>query len=335
MTAEQRFRNLLNFKKLDKPMVFGEIRQVEFINAMTGGDLRKADEEEAIWLTATAYVRAGVSLCRTLMLPKWGLHENNGENILWDGYLNWKPGGDRQLSYDKALEKLRIIAKSINDDQIIQAANETMNFRNKVQNIMGDQMHFMPYVNYGSLESIYHLVGLENFACIMVDDPGLIDDVMEAVFAACRLYTETTLKHYKGPAVHFGDDLGMKNTTIFSPTWLREHYFPKLKGLADCTKNLGAIFTFHSCGNVKALLDDFDLCGIKMLENLEWTSGMRLKETKEKVVLVMFYAAMRISIFTGLVHRIRYRWKQNGSWTKVAMGICCPVTFHKTRRLRI
>ena len=283
MTAEQKLVNLLKFNKLDSPFIFGELRNVEFINQMTGGDIRNApDDDTRMYLTVTAYVRAGITLTRSLMLPKWGLYGTGDNQVLWDGYLNWKPGGDRQYTYEEALEKMRCLTKSVPDEQIIQRANEQMDYLEKAQALMGNDMHFMPVVCYQGLEGIYHSIGIENFAYLMADDPELISETLEAAFAASNVYLDEIVKRYKGPAVHFGDDLGMKNTTIFSPEWLRKYYLPKLKNICNHAAGKGYAFSYHSCGNINSILDDLLDCGINLLDPLEWTSGMMLDEIKEK-----------------------------------------------------
>lgn len=277
MNAAERFRAVLNFEPTDRPVMFGELRHTGFIRHATGRDIRDAAGAEAqTELTVRAYAKAGITVLRSLMLPKWGLA---GETM-WDGYLNWKPGGDRQMSYGEALAHLRALAVPANLAQVTEAALLSNARREAVQALMGDDIHYMPNITHRNLEGLYHDVGLENFAYLMADEAALLDDVLEVSNLSQLAVIDATLHGFDGPAVHFCDDLGMKNTTLFAPEWLREHYFPRLKQLVARTEAHGVRFTFHSCGNVSAVLEDIMATGVTMLDGLEWTSGMRLTDTR-------------------------------------------------------
>ena len=282
MTAKQKLLTLLKGEKTDSPVVFGEIRHVDFINRITGGDIKAADDEEKLYLTVTAYVKAGVTICRSLMLPKWGLYKD----VVWDGYLNWKANGEQQYTYDESLKILRDMADKrgiFSSDAVIRKAEWLADYRKKAQKIMGDDMLYIPDITHFCLEGTYHTLGLTNFSYIMADDPKLVDAALEANFLSAQTIMEIMVKQDSSLLVHLADDLGMKNTTILPPDWLREFYFPKLKKLIGSAHAIGLKFFFHSCGNVNEVLEDIIDAGADMMEPLELTSGMNLKEVSARV----------------------------------------------------
>jgi len=289
MSVVKRINGLLNGDKPEHPFVFGELRNIDLINELTGGDLRNADEETQLYLTALGHVRAGVNMCRSLMLPKWGLHDEDGHEVMWDGYLNWKPLGEMQYSYDESLLIVRDMAKGKRPDDVAVMVEKHMEYRNKAQKVMGDDMFYMPHIGHAGLDEIYNVIGIENFSYILADDPELIDAALEAHYETACARRDIILKCYDGPVIYSGDDLGMKDTTLFNPQWLKEKYFPRLKKLINGVHEHGVSVFYHTCGNVNAVLDDLIDVGVDFLNAIEWLSGMRLtdvrEQTKDKIVL--------------------------------------------------
>jgi uroporphyrinogen decarboxylase len=72
----------------------------------------------------------------------------------------------------------------------------------------------------------------------------------------------------------------MKGRTMVSPHWMREHLFGRIKRVADAIHDGGKYFSFHSCGNVNAVVPDLIEAGIDALNPIEVTSGMDLAEVK-------------------------------------------------------
>ncbi len=278
LKAKERVILAFNHQETDRVPIYGETRNVGFIEAVTRKKLIGTPfEMEKI--TAQAYNTVGIDMIRSMMIPKWGLVKGELYDIQWDGYLNWKVGGDRALSLDEACEYLKRSADSPLESKelLLNRINEVK----RIQRILGEETLFVPQVSASCLEGLYHRMGLDNFSVIMYESPDLIDAALDTNMNKALAMTEMINDEYDGPVVHCSDDLGMKNTTIFSPSWLREHVFPKVKVVADKIKEGGKFFSFHSCGNVTTIVPDLIALGVDALNPLEITAGMDLAKMKE------------------------------------------------------
>ncbi len=57
-------------------------------------------------------------------------------------------------------------------------------------------------------------------------------------------------------AIQFGDDFGTQNELILSPRTWRSFFEPRYRALVKAAHQAGAKVFFHTCGNVRRLLDD-------------------------------------------------------------------------------
>lgn len=62
------------------------------------------------------------------------------------------------------------------------------------------------------------------------------------------------------------DDWGMQNTTFISPRAFRAFFKPMYKAIADRLHERGMALFLHSCGNTKALVEDFIEAGVDVLQ---------------------------------------------------------------------
>jgi len=278
MTANERVRLAFQHEEADRVPIYGECRNIPFIEAMAGRKLSGSQEEmEAI--TARAYARAGIDLIRRLLTPQWGIEKGDEFDIQWDGYLNWKVGGERRLSPDEAAETLRRRWLDGPGDPR-RAAVAVVDEVRRIQTILGEHTLFMPTGFSLGIEGMYHTIGIENFSILMYERPDLIDDVLESAMLRAVARAGVVNEIYDGPLLHGGDDLGMKGATLVSPAWLREHYFPRMKRIVAAAKSAGKLFSFHTCGNVTEVLPDLVDTGIDALNPLEVTAGMDLAQVK-------------------------------------------------------
>lgn len=108
----------------------------------------------------------------------------------------------------------------------------------------------------GPFEHASFLMGLESLCIIVYQDP----EFASALFAkigttlagiAQHLVQQDTLGAYR-----FGDDLGFKTATMFSPSMLREYVFPWQKRVVQVVHTGGRCFVLHSCGQLEMVMDD-------------------------------------------------------------------------------
>jgi len=281
MPLPARERVLLAFQhqEADRVPIYGEARNVGFIETVTGKKLQ-GSRENLERITIEAYARVGIDMIRRLMTPKWGTVKGERYDIQWDGYLNWKIGGEQALTLDEARELLKRNTDNGNNprDQALANIREV----DRIQALLGEHTLFVPMVPASCLTSLYHGIGIENFSIIMFEYPELIDAALEANMERAVQMTEVINNEHDGPVIHCCDDLGMKDSTIVSPKWMREHVFPRVKPVADKVKEGGKYFSFHSCGNVTEIVPDLIDIGIDALNPIEITAGMDLAEMKKK-----------------------------------------------------
>ncbi|HAU38820.1 MAG TPA: hypothetical protein DCX07_14030 [Phycisphaerales bacterium] len=287
LTAKERVVLAFQHREADRVPLYAEARNIGFIERITGKKLQ-GSKEAMERITADAYGTVGIDLMRTLMTPRWGIEKGPSHDVQYDGYLKWKVGGEQALTLAEAQEYLKRRAESGQDphDRAVEMIREV----ERVQAILGNRTLFMPIVPASCLESIYHSIGIENFAFIMCDCPELLDAALQRNMEQTIQMVEVINNIYDGPVIHCCDDLGMKNTTIVSPQWLREHVFPSMKAVVDKIKEGGKYFSFHSCGNVTAIVPDLIDVGIDALDPIEITAGMDLAELKrdygDRLVLI-------------------------------------------------
>jgi uroporphyrinogen decarboxylase len=112
----------------------------------------------------------------------------------------------------------------------------------------------------GVFEWTTWLMGLVPFSFALVDQPDLVDAVIQKVGNIIYSVVEDLMDEPQVGGIFMGDDLGHASGTMISPQVLREKFFPETKRIVDLTHHAGKIFCLHTCGNVTAVMDD--LCGL-------------------------------------------------------------------------
>jgi hypothetical protein len=150
-----------------------------------------------------------------------------------------------------------------------------------VQATIGDTVNLLSQQGTG-LDDIRHLVGMELFAYLQADDPGIISELLETVtehnVAVCHAIADTRLS----PAVLTYGDIACKQRLLHSPAWLRAEFFPRLKHINDAWHEHGFTCLFHSDGYLMDVMDDLIAAGIDGLNPIETVAGMDLVEVKQK-----------------------------------------------------
>ncbi|OIN96505.1 hypothetical protein AUJ66_05985 [Candidatus Desantisbacteria bacterium CG1_02_38_46] len=86
--------------------------------------------------------------------------------------------------------------------------------------------------------------------------------------------------HFDGAFMY--DDMGYRNTSLFSPKCYREEIFPSDKMLCDYFHEQRMPVILHSCGNVKVLIPHLIEAGFDCLQPLEVKAGMDVRELKKE-----------------------------------------------------
>lgn len=130
-----------------------------------------------------------------------------------------------------------------------------------------------PYGLYcGSmLGHIRDVVGLENLSYLMVDDPELLNEMIEIVADLCYRNVETILNIYSDfDFGHFWEDICFKNGPLISPLFFDSKTGPHYKRITDLLSAYGIdIVTLDCDGKIDALIPTWVNNGVNTMFPIE------------------------------------------------------------------
>lgn len=132
----------------------------------------------------------------------------------------------------------------------------------------------------GPFTPSWFLFGFTNFSFLLYDDPGLIDEVMEATtnfyIQAAKMMADEGVD-----AIWFADDYGSNTGPLISPDSFKKHVIPQLRRLVKELEVKGIPVIMHSDGNLNSLLSDIVKTGINGYHPMERNAGMKIEELKK------------------------------------------------------
>ena len=105
-------------------------------------------------------------------------------------------------------------------------------------------------------EILSFLLGYESLCYAVVDDPALVDAILEKVGLFYVDFSRTLVDFACVPVLWGSDDLGFKTGTLMSPTFLREKILPWHTRSADIAHKKGKPYLLHSCGKIDDIMED-------------------------------------------------------------------------------
>ena len=133
----------------------------------------------------------------------------------------------------------------------------------------------------GPLTTLWLLMGYEAICYALYEDPSLIGEL-------CRISNEF-FKEAARLSVQAGcvgiwvsEDLGDSTRGFFRLEHYRKYLLPPFAELVEYVAGLGVPVLLHSCGHIKAYLDDLAQTKISAVHPLQRTAGMDLGEVKER-----------------------------------------------------
>lgn len=108
----------------------------------------------------------------------------------------------------------------------------------------------------GVLEMAQGLCGYEQLCLLLADDRSLIHDIFERIGILYECMYAGMARIEKVGALVISDDLGFKTQTLISPEDLREFVLPLHRRLAEIIHKHGKPCILHSCGNLRAVMED-------------------------------------------------------------------------------
>ena len=166
------------------------------------------------------------------------------------------------------------------------------NWRGKLmetQALIGDTVNLLAAQGVG-LDEVRARLGIELFAYLDADQPGLISEFLEAYTRYNITVCHAVADHSLSPLVLTYGDIACKGRLLHSPAYLRREFLPRLRRVNDAWHEHGIKCLFHSDGYLTDVIDDLIEAGIDGLHPIETVAGMDLKETKEKYGHKLFLA---------------------------------------------
>lgn len=145
------------------------------------------------------------------------------------------------------------------------------------------------------LTHAYHSIGHELFAYLLADQPGLIEEWLEALTRAELRRIDCIADPERMPLALTADDIAYKTAPMFSPEWLRAAFMPRLARLNDAWHERGVRCIFHSDGCLWSVLDDLVATGIDGLNPLEVLAGMTPRAVRERYPSLVLTGGIDVS----------------------------------------
>lgn len=117
-------------------------------------------------------------------------------------------------------------------------------------------MKFIAYGPGGVLENVIELVGYENLCYMIIDDPGLVQEIADAVGSRLVKYYEICAQYDAVGALISNDDWGFNSQTMLSTGDMRKYIIPWHKKIAETIHASGKPAILHSCGRLDEVMDD-------------------------------------------------------------------------------
>jgi uroporphyrinogen decarboxylase len=131
-------------------------------------------------------------------------------------------------------------------------------------------------------QMVWMLMGFDAFSYKLIDEPGLIEAMMDKIFKIVLAELDDALSRDIVGAVWYGDDIALKDRLFVSPEFLRRSFFPRLKIIGDACKRKGIPFMYHTDGDVSEVIDDIINAGVTTLHPID-PLGMDIYQFKNNV----------------------------------------------------
>ncbi len=117
-------------------------------------------------------------------------------------------------------------------------------------------MKFIGFGPGGVLENLIALMGFDNLCFMLVDDPELAQDVVDAIGSRLVRHYQMLSQFDTIGAMISNDDWGFKTQTMLSPAQMRKYIIPWHREIVKTIHKAGRPTILHACGNLGVLMED-------------------------------------------------------------------------------
>lgn len=139
-------------------------------------------------------------------------------------------------------------------------------------------------VNLGSLFGTFrNWVGFENIAVMCIDQPDLIEDMVETHTNLVIKTLERAVREVRIDAGAFWEDICFNHGCIISPTMFRRWLTPRYKRITDFVKQAGCDVFYVDCdGNIMDVVEGWLEGGVNCMFPIEVAAGTSPHALREK-----------------------------------------------------
>ena len=177
---------------------------------------------------------------------------------VWDfGFVGF-PKGDIESKESHSQDEGGVITDQESFDAYAwqEVTPEPFSVLEETEKDLPDAMKYIICGNCGVEENVVELVGFQELCFMQVDEPELLEQIVNAVGSRLLAHYEEALKYDSVGAVLLNDDWGFKTQTMMSPAFLREYIIPWHRRMAAAAHAVGKPVLMHSCGNLSEVWDD-------------------------------------------------------------------------------
>ena len=298
MTRVQRVQNFLDGRKIERPVIFDLVRNDAAIEYYAREKFNGINDANLVFKMFSGVIDA--------TRPSIRIPRSEGEDILPDGrrrrlfrWTEWVENFHFSDSeeYKKHL-KSTYLDNSLDSLYFIQ---NSIDYYGKIKNEIDDLFVFWEAGSVG-ITRLYTELGLENFSCFLADCPEAISQALEAITELNIKKIEALASHnwekdddIKPCAVFVHDDIAFNSGTIFSPVFLRKEFFPRLKRIINACHKAGWKVMYHSDGNLMAIMDDLIETGLDILNPIDISAGMSIRELHRRYPDLIFAGGIDVA----------------------------------------
>jgi len=253
MTPRERLLSAIAGRPTDRPPT-----QIEFTPL--------AAQQAAQWLGVPVHALSDVLGNHSLGLTVTGVVRSEGPTdfdvwgIGWDNTIN--DGFQVHVHPLADLSALPSYRFPDPDDPRLYAGMEQAVVQNDGWRAVSGQIGFCLWERY------YLLRGFERAMEDLVAEPSLVEDLLDRILEV-QVGIARNLVSLGIDVGYTGDDFGSQRGLLFSPALWRRYLKPRYQRLWSVFKQAGLPVVHHSCGDVRAILDDMIEIGLDVLNPVQ------------------------------------------------------------------
>lgn len=293
LTPLERVLRTFNFEEVDRPPIYDALRNNAAIEHYGGGKLTPENGRELTLRAVSRTLDATKSFMRfpqssraeerdgfVLRVQEWTEWIEKAPFETLEDFRNWmKYQVTRYQGWGSELE-----------GTLRQLEADFVDKKEK----LGDTVLFWAIADLG-FTSAYDSCRLDKFSCMAIDEPDLLSGWLEARFDKNLQFVKHLSCPELSPVAFIGEDIAYKNGLLFSPSWLRKEFFPRLKRLVEAYHEKGIKVVYHSDGRLWEIMDDLMECGIDALNPIEIVAGMEIRKLRKEYPGLVLIGGMDIS----------------------------------------